>query len=377
MSLSEQQLPGEVYEGETAGDNSVLVDGVRVHKRKLLRDLLSPDVVSADRHRRVRHVSRFVSSSNTVPDGDLRSRDVVAALCTLQRRVVLVVCMVHSLFSKGHEVIGVDEADLTDAIKVMAQPLQLAAHQDTLIWGGGLTLGAAGICPEVCEFRGDLVRPLCPEEVSIDDQHFFSFDIAQLQQLCYDIWAAHGTLLRRENQLSPTVHPAFVYMNRLGDPAFCCYEKAQAAERVTPTSVTWACKVCEADVRQEHMRQHVGYHILCADPRLSHTPMTCGFCGESGGDSCVPELVSHRKTNVVSVKCDCSHFHTFTYSCALKVTSKCTNVPVACSVCDNVFWKYNMSLHWSDRHAGEGELPVQFVVDVAKEKDLLKKARIG
>ncbi len=78
---------------------------------------------------------------------------------------------------------------------------------------------------------------------------------------------------------------------------------------------------------------------------------TCGFCGNIG---CKIELqvTSGKGINkTLGLKSDCKFYVKFSLKSAEKCTknSPCTNRPVKCSICDQVYWSYNMKSHYTYR----------------------------
>ncbi len=59
-----------------------------------------------------------------------------------------------------------------------------------------------------------------------------------------------------------------------------------------------------------------------------------------------------RKAAVAGPNSDCKFFDKFSINCAKKSTglSPCTNRPVKCEACNNVYWSYNMISHYSIDH---------------------------
>ena len=48
---------------------------------------------------------------------------------------------------------------------------------------------------------------------------------------------------------------------------------------------------------------------------------------------------------------DCEYFYKFSLRSAAKrnARSPCNNIPVKCTLCDQIHWKYNMATHYEDR----------------------------
>ena len=49
---------------------------------------------------------------------------------------------------------------------------------------------------------------------------------------------------------------------------------------------------------------------------------------------------------------NCSYFYQFSMKAAAKVTerSPCTNRPVKCDLCEQIYWSYNLEIHYKSMH---------------------------
>ena len=102
------------------------------------------------------------------------------------------------------------------------------------------------------------------------------------------------------------------------------------------------------------MSRHIGFHILAGD--CVNYP--CDFCGI--GSTCSIQLKKtsqHHK----GPHSDCKYFYKFSLTSATKVTARspCTNVPMQCTICQQVHWKYNMATHFKNCHE-QSDLPSIF-----------------
>ena len=103
---------------------------------------------------------------------------------------------------------------------------------------------------------------------------------------------------------------------------------------------------CFKTIKLTSMRLHVARHILMM--QNGPTPQTCGFCGQKG--CLISTEVNKSKT--VKVLSSCQYFYPFSMKSAAKMSANCptTNRPENCSVCNNIFWTYNMEIHYKLAH---------------------------
>lgn len=90
----------------------------------------------------------------------------------------------------------------------------------------------------------------------------------------------------------------------------------------------------------------------------------CGWCGLQG---CKTQLITKKKSNIISSDCP-YHYSKMVYSSAKKstISSPCTNIPLNCPLCPpgfngqpRTFWKYNLIHHMAEHHLDEqNRLPV-------------------
>ena len=82
----------------------------------------------------------------------------------------------------------------------------------------------------------------------------------------------------------------------------------------------------------------------------------CGFCGEVG------HTISLKKTTHQTFipHSNCSKRVKFSLKAAesAKKPNPCTNRPVECQVCEEVYWSYAMQKHYETSHPGQ-ECPVK------------------
>ena len=131
------------------------------------------------------------------------------------------------------------------------------------------------------------------------------------------------------------------------------------------------CKICSRTFILKDMRTHVAKHILS-----NHCVKNCcGFCGLSC--NCILEL---RKSSAYGLNANfkpfsnCSLFYSFSLAPVEKVGSFCSNRPIVCKICRNVFWSYNMQDHYEDHHNGV-TFPQEYVIPPKEIKNIKASSR--
>ncbi len=109
--------------------------------------------------------------------------------------------------------------------------------------------------------------------------------------------------------------------------------------------------MCNLVIGRERMRTHVGYHILNNDVIKSQD--TCGFCGIVGCKIYSTKTSGFGSRKTLGPNSNCSHFYGFSLKAAAKMTesSPCTNRPVKCDLCEQIYWSYNIQYHFDIMHA--------------------------
>jgi hypothetical protein len=99
------------------------------------------------------------------------------------------------------------------------------------------------------------------------------------------------------------------------------------------------------------MRQHVGLHILKGDIALNLN--TCGFCGQLGCKIRLVVTSGKGKNATWGPFSDCKYFKSFALksSTNLSKNTPCSNRPVNCSICNETYWSYNISIHYNEKHS--------------------------
>jgi hypothetical protein len=184
--------------------------------------------------------------------------------------------------------------------------------------------------------NGDLCLPLSSEFKTIDSTEMTVFDLEKIKK---------GIEINGEylNPIYKKINNPFNFNLNLTK-----LFEIQAKKPNDPHEDTWKCWKCLLIVKHDRMRQHIGQHIL--NNEISVNKNLCGCCGKTG---CKVILEKGSTKNIVKFKSsDCKYFININLKSAAKSTkySPCTNRPIKCTICDGVYWSYNMHLHFSEDH---------------------------
>lgn len=146
----------------------------------------------------------------------------------------------------------------------------------------------------------------------------------------------------------------------LGKACFVCEadeNSAAAGSAADPDCLACGPRVQLDYSNAQRILEHMGAHLLY-DPTLSRTQEMCGLClrpspicmiylKKGRGVSASPSIDKSRTT--------CQNLLTFNYASAArsKDTSPCSNVPITCPLCSidsPAVWKYNLNLHFREKH---------------------------
>ncbi|KAK7034825.1 hypothetical protein R3P38DRAFT_2518837 [Favolaschia claudopus] len=115
------------------------------------------------------------------------------------------------------------------------------------------------------------------------------------------------------------------------------------------------CLICGKDVLGAERQNHMGKHIMLSLHGITEknliaavaTSYPCGSCGGSMSNGACALSIRGRKA--IST---CREVYEFQIKPASKSTTAkaSTNVPIACALCPQTHWKYNMATHLSDSH---------------------------
>ena len=326
---------------ERAAVGFIQHEGRMMHKSSIVRILFSSDPKSHDRLRRVRGMSKHNSGtfSRNVEDECVVVGDPCCTLARVRGYVCLAVFIAESISnSSGKKVSSIAVSNLSlNNVKVAGPILVLKVTEHTGEWIWNRNLG------DQLNSSGMNVQAINPDilPASSNDSHQMTYRFSQddLSVLCEVLWSQSRD---RINSIASTTSQTLPYTNSTNEPLLICFQSQSLS---VLGKKTFTCKLCKKEIKAPQMRLHVGYHILNGNC----TQYPCGFCGISC--TCTVHLKKtsqHHK----GPQSDCVYFYKFSLTSAAKhaTRSPCTNIPVKCTICDQLHWKYNMAAHFQDRH---------------------------
>ena len=109
------------------------------------------------------------------------------------------------------------------------------------------------------------------------------------------------------------------------------------------------CTVCKkCGIKLKDLRAHIGRHILKKDV----SSLACGYCGSFEWLLYRTEKTTHKTIIPAS---NCKLYIKFSLKSALtsRERTPCSNRPVSCQLCKNVYWSYALQDHYTAVHTGE------------------------
>ena len=67
---------------------------------------------------------------------------------------------------------------------------------------------------------------------------------------------------------------------------------------------------------------------------------------------------------------NCSYLYQFSMKAAAKVTerSPCTNRPVKCDLCEQIYWSYNLEIHYKSMHKNPNTNQINYLITKSLKK---------
>ena len=125
-------------------------------------------------------------------------------------------------------------------------------------------------------------------------------------------------------------------------------------DQLTTESSKLICRMrdCRKRYTLIRMRNHVGKHIL--NKKVTPNVHQCGFCGEIGCSIAIRVTSGYGVNKTYGPDSDCKYSIRFSLKIRDKIVDSypCTNRPVKCDHCSQIFWSYNLELHYSKSHPG-------------------------
>ena len=322
--LEENEISLEIEEmienNSTPFKSIVDVEGKEKHKASVIRELFNESGSSADRLRRVRVFSKFISDENelTLPD-DLELDemimlgDKVCGKITQDGSACLAIGKISSM------------RDLTDKKYQTVSPVGNIVNLQLQV----------NICHAKVNDGMLVVGDATSRLITWKGTHCCSLNLSNMSLEIEKALSIMTSLPLADNQ--PTLLACLPYHPSLA----VCLQPGEATNKIS-------CQICGEAVEKKAMRKHVGIHII-----KDGLGIVCGYCGLA---SCSIDLVrgsGRGKTMTMIPGSNCTYQVKFSLKSAEMSTksSPCTNRPITCEHCKTVQWSYNLPKHCKEKHS--------------------------
>jgi hypothetical protein len=319
------QLPGDV-------SSTCTIHGISVHKSHAVNSLLNCKTkFSTDRLRRVcnQMVDKSASFSDSKDDNSIFLTDTILVPAKLKdKRFVMLLCSITRIEKSGCVESCVDINEISSC-KFCASILVVTSHENKLIWSGDYG-GTLSIDGKFCfNFPGQ----------SNDQQMEYQMDeIIRIEMLFREILADNTHLI-------PTV------ANPYNADVLSLLLINLRSIAISNDSKT-KCRICSKQVKLALMRSHIGKHII--DGTVKRHEHLCGFCGIVGCKISIVKTSGYGTSANYGPDSDCKYKIRFSLGAVAKgsKSAPCTNRPVKCAICQNIYWSYNLEQHFENSHPG-------------------------
>ena len=328
------------------------IDGKNVYKSTILKQINKEAPLSSDRLRRVRGLSKFISSEKD--QTNLNDAISLGDPLIVEHQKKMVVAVVMKIMDGDHPKEFVSASDLQNlSTRVVVRELKLKEVECNLYSTGEYASEELTVSGKNCMTIKPYISLNPPEGCSV-----YYFD----KQLIQDI-GVHLTLINVNQQQSSSRSTTSATVSA---PTSSTASASGSASGVT-------CKVCKKkNIQLKDMRSHVGKHIVKREtgPASEHV---CGFCGKEGCKHTLQKS-SHSRDRVFNApKSDCVYHYSYK-KLGQKATryTPCLNRITNCPVCNMYIWSYNLVPHYHNAHPEEDTDAVKIPEE---EKNLLKKSK--
>jgi hypothetical protein len=235
-----------------------------------------------------------------------------------------------------------------------------------IYWSGNYLNAVKGIDGSLCTEVRSTVEVKVSNEVEI---RCFSMSAAQFDSI-KEVY--ERILVEKLCSSAPLKFPK--YKLDFKDETF--NERFSIGEDITTkiSNEPLVCRIakCKKKIDRERMRLHAGYHILRNE--TINDAMRCGYCGTLCGHQV--KLIKRSSSQTKTPFSTCEAFVKFSMAAAAKISdrSPCTNRPIECLACKEIFWSYNMELHYASKHP-KVNIPTEFEI-TRSSSSLLNGLRI-
>lgn len=331
----------DFIELEVCADSRYVVveDGeTTVHKSNAINSILNNKTrvkSSTDRLRRVQS-NKVVASNDKILDNitdqnSFKLTDTIIALAKISSiSLGVIVITVHKM-NISNEYVSFISMDRFNETKFTGKILKFDSFEnDLLIWSGkyGESVTVDG-----------LVSIVCKVHIKRHEKGFINY-------------IEKNNLFNSMNVLKTVYESTTPTLQQVSSPYSCIVLDSFLISGViqcVDDSRKKICKICKISTPLVKMRPHVAKHFLNNETE----PNFCGFCGVACNSTTSLKISSgFGKNATYSTYSDCAYYYKFNYASAENPSRSqpCSNRPMHCLQCNNVYWSYTLKLHYEEKH---------------------------
>ena len=320
------------------------VNGSRVHKSNLVNcELNRTTKISTNRIFRVRNRNDPTMCEETDDENQIYVTDTILSVVKIKDKAPVIVILIIDKIKHNNTFITSIDPTLIQECELRGSILKLILNDNnqSLFWSGDYL--------DLINVHGELCLPFVVDEFNSDaSQSFFSFETAVINRHKEFLTTV---ILNTSNKIPVVPNP---YCQNV----FQLLKIDLPSNQLVSDNDKIMCKFCEKYVLLQRLRCHIAKHIIKKEIK-KHAHL-CGFCGSIG---CSLELIvtsGKGKQKNYGPKSDCKYFRSFSLKCAEKTSGSCTNRPIHCPICNNLYWSYNLESHYESCHS-------RFLKDLPKQ----------
>jgi len=330
-TLSDHLNFGSIY-------NSWLdVDGSRVHKSNAINSYLN-NLTKLNCSRSFRYHLNLLQGNSSIETLDdtsmIKLTDVLVTLAKIKStNDICAVLITIEKITLENEFLGYINHDRLPESTITGRVLSFKSINNKILW--------TNCYNDEISVDGTYCIPFCLDIVQNDEKPDLEINLAKLEEildLLVTYLNSYSPVIRQiESPYSSDIIQNFkIKVDKLviadGDKLPCLFSN------------------CKNKTVLKNMRTHVAKHLL----RLPNGPHThsCGFCGKVGCSINLVVTSGRGSYSVYGPESNCVYAYKFSLKSVevLKKNMICSNRPIQCKICNNIYWFYNFETHYKESH---------------------------